>query len=117
MKDWWGLIADAVESGRLVIVTSPAAIEEFEDVVRRPSFVGLIDAADAAAIADLLRRADLCVPTTIVPVCRDPNDDYLLALASESLAHVLVTRDEDLLVLGRHGSTEIVHVAEFLKRL
>ncbi len=117
MKDWWGLMADAVESGRLVIVTSPAAIEEFEDVVRRPSIRELIDTADAASIADLLRRAELCLPTSIAPVCRDPNDDYLLALASESQADVLVTRDEDLLVLEKHGNTEIIHVAEFLRRM
>jgi predicted nucleic acid-binding protein len=32
-------------------------------------------------------------------------------------ADVLVTRDEDLLTLQRHGQTEIIHVAAFLARI
>jgi len=64
-----------------------------------------------------LRRAELFTPTTIVPVCRDPNDDYLLALATTAQADRLVTRDEDLLVLKQHSHTRIVHVAEFLTEL
>jgi predicted nucleic acid-binding protein len=32
-------------------------------------------------------------------------------------ADLLVSRDEDLLSLKRHGQTRIVHVAEFLKEL
>jgi predicted nucleic acid-binding protein len=38
-------------------------------------------------------------------------------LAKTAEADLLVTRDEDLLVLKKHGKAEIVHVAEFLKRL
>jgi predicted nucleic acid-binding protein len=56
-------------------------------------------------------------PRSIESVCRDTDDDYLLALASEGRADVLVTRDEDLLTLKKHGETEIIYVAEFLRRL
>jgi predicted nucleic acid-binding protein len=56
-------------------------------------------------------------PTHIDPICRDTSDDYLLALANTAAADLLVTRDEDLLVLKKHGMTEIIHVAEFLKRI
>jgi predicted nucleic acid-binding protein len=54
----------------------------------------------------------LLVPAQIIPV-----DDYLLALAVAGSADVLVTRDEDLLTLRKYGNTEIIYVAEFLKRL
>jgi predicted nucleic acid-binding protein len=56
-------------------------------------------------------------PKDIESLCRDPSDDYLLALAKTAEADLLVTRDEDLLVLKKYSKTEIVHVAEFLKRL
>jgi putative PIN family toxin of toxin-antitoxin system len=98
-------------------VTSPAAIDEFLAVVGRPAFRDLIEPTDAEQLAGLLRRVELFHPSHVPAVCRDPNDDYLLALAAAAAANVLVTRDEDLLVLRKHGETEIVHVAEFLRRI
>jgi predicted nucleic acid-binding protein len=56
-------------------------------------------------------------PPNIESICRDPSDDYLLALATTAGADLLVTRDEDLLSMKKHGDTEIIYVAEFLKRL
>ena len=100
-----------------MLVTSPAAIDEFAEVISRPAFRGVIDPRDAYELGHLLRRAELFHPTDVPAVCRDSSDDYLLALAVIAEANLLVTRDEDLLVLGRHQNTEIVHVAEFLRRI
>jgi hypothetical protein len=80
-------------------VTSPAAIDEFVAVVGRPVFRDLVEPTDAEQLASLLRRVELSHPSHVPAVCRDPNDDYLLALAAAAAANVLVTRDEDLLVL------------------
>lgn len=117
LKGWWRAIGTAVESERLVLVTSPQLIDEFLDVVSRPSKQGLLDPADAAEVANLLRRGTVVVPQIDVTVCRDPNDDFLLALAAAGHADVLVTRDEDLLTLRFYGQTEVIHVAEFFRRL
>lgn len=111
------MIGDAVESDRLVLVTSPQLIDEFLDVASRPSKNRLLDAADALEVANLLRRTDVAAPPTVVRICRDPDDDFLLALATAGQADVLVTRDEDLLTLRTYGRTEIIHVAAFLQRL
>lgn len=117
IKGWWRQIGAAVEAERLILVTSPQLIDEFLDVVSRPAKKSLLDPADAAEIANVLRRVTLVVPQGEVHVCRDPNDDFLLALAAAAQADVLVTRDEDLLALRSYGHTEIIHVAEFLQRL
>jgi uncharacterized protein len=117
IKGWWRQFSDAAENGRLSLISSPAAIDEFIEVVKRPTFRDLISPDDADELDNLLRRAELFNPAHIESICRDPSDDYLLALARTSEADLLVTRDEDLLVLKKHGKTEIVHVAEFLKRL
>lgn len=98
-------------------MASPDLIEEFTDVVARPHFELLIHADDAMAVADLLCRASLHKPIHVKAVCRDSSDDYLLALAEISAADVLVTRDEDMLILGNYGRTAIIHVAEFLVRI
>ena len=47
------------------------------------------------------------------PLCRDPDDDLILALATQSGCEYLVTGDRDLLVLGRLGNLQIVTPREF----
>lgn len=47
------------------------------------------------------------------PVCRDPDDDVVLATALAADADCLITGDSDLLVLQEHGSIPIVRPADF----
>ncbi len=101
VKGWWPQIGDAVESQRLVLISSLELLAEFLDVTSRPSKQRILDPTEAEEVADLLRRVTLASPLQEVHVCRDPNDDFLLALAAAGHADVLVTRDEDLLILGR----------------
>jgi putative PIN family toxin of toxin-antitoxin system len=42
------------------------------------------------------------------PVCRDVEDDWILATALAARADALVTGDKDLLVLGRHEGIQIL---------
>jgi len=51
------------------------------------------------------------------PVCRDPKDNQFLSLAFECDAHVIVSSDEDLLVLDPWGDTRILRPTEFLNEL
>ncbi len=51
----------------------------------------------------------------IVYACRDPKDNYLLALARDSNANFLITGDQDLLVLKRFERTQILTYQDFLK--
>ncbi|PAW75779.1 MAG: putative toxin-antitoxin system toxin component, PIN family [Pedosphaera sp. Tous-C6FEB] len=46
-------------------------------------------------------------------VCRDSDDDAILATALAAEAEYLVTGDQDLLVLGRFGTARIVTPREF----
>lgn len=47
------------------------------------------------------------------PVCRDRDDDMILACAETAGAGYLVTGDKDLLVLERHGSCKILSPRDF----
>ena len=47
-------------------------------------------------------------------VCRDPNDDMVLACALAAVAEYLVTRDKDLLVLRQYAGIAIVTPEAFL---
>ena len=52
--------------------------------------------------------------TLETPVCRDPDDDVLLATAREHGCGYLVTGDKDLLVLGEFEGVRIVSPRVFL---
>jgi len=52
--------------------------------------------------------------TSKVKVCRDPKDDFLLALAKDGNAHFLITGDHDLLDLNVFGKTKITTFSDFL---
>ena len=51
------------------------------------------------------------------PVCRDPDDDRVLAAAVAGDAVSIVTGDQDLLVLRRYKGIPILTPRQFLERL
>lgn len=64
---------------------------------------------------DFIRQHALFVkPTTLPSICRDPDDNHLLAAAEASKANYLVTGDKDLLVLRKHKRTRIISPKDFL---
>lgn len=63
----------------------------------------IIEAATA-----LLNEGDLSSP-----ICRDLDDDLILACAETASAEYLVTGDKDLLVLERHGRCKILSPRDF----
>jgi hypothetical protein len=46
-------------------------------------------------------------------ICRDPKDDFLLALCKKSKANYLVTGDKDLLEIKIISGTEIITAKKF----
>jgi len=57
-----------------------------------------ITEADRDELLSLLREGSLVVEIGELPdICRDENDNYLLAMCEASDADYLVTRDEDCL--------------------
>jgi len=70
--------------------------------------------------------ADLAGQSTLLPdplppypaVCRDPDDDYLVALATAHHANVLVTGDDDLLAIDHDPlDIEILTPRQLVDRL
>ena len=74
---------------------------------------------DALPALGLYRRlAEWVDPAELPsPVCRDPDDDRVLATALAGRADAIVTGDEDLLVLGEHEGIAMLSPRRFLERL
>ncbi|HRJ47231.1 MAG TPA: putative toxin-antitoxin system toxin component, PIN family [Opitutaceae bacterium] len=56
-------------------------------------------------------------PRLAKPVCRDPDDDQVLAAAMAAEAEIIVTGDQDLLVLKQHAGIRILSPRQFLELL
>ena len=54
--------------------------------------------------------------TSILEICRDPKDNFLLALAQDGKATHLITGDKDLLIIQKIGITKILTIAEYLSK-
>ena len=82
------------------LVICPTLVDEVEDVLTmRPRLRRWIDIDLAREYVDVLRTFDGIVPdpTYSPATTRDADDDYLVALAREHAADVIVSGDKDLL--------------------
>jgi putative PIN family toxin of toxin-antitoxin system len=96
-----GLPSDIIRAwrrGAFELVVSRLLLEELTDTLLRRKFRRWATENDVIAFVEVLRLAAVTVedPAEVDPVSRDPNDDYLIALAREAGAHVLVSGDGDL---------------------
>ncbi len=98
-------------------MVSSGLLGELEEVLMRPQFRRYLTLAEADRAVDRIANRSSLVETAfqVRPICRDPKDDYLLALAKKGKADFLITGDDDLLVLKKHGKTRILKPAAFRK--
>lgn len=97
-------IISAALDGRIELVMSPALLAEIADVLSRPRLRKRVSAEDAQLfLADIAAQIVMFADPTDPPrICRDPDDDYLVALAVVCGAEALVTGDDDLLAVEPH---------------
>ena len=96
------LVLEAALDGRIELISSPALLGELASVLARPRLRRYLSLEEAERfVGDLAGLTDLTAdpPSPHPAVCRDPGDDYLVALAHAANAEVLVTGDVDLLSL------------------
>jgi putative PIN family toxin of toxin-antitoxin system len=98
------------------LLFSATQLDEFKRVVIRPKLKGRILPQHQEELLEALEHdGSLVDVVSKVVVCRDPDDDHLLAMCKDGSADILVTGDEDLLVLKKFGKTRIQSPAEFLR--
>lgn len=111
-------LKDLIVNEKVKIIISEQLIRELKLVTSRTKLKKYFE---EDKVSDLLSLLDIIAEKIrigkIDPICRDPKDDFLLALAKESKANYLITGDKDLLYIKIYGHTKIVTAKEFKEKI
>ena len=109
-------LLEHVRAGTVSLVSSPALLAELADVIRRAKFDAILTRTNTSrerSLAEVRRLAELIDPPPLPqPVCRDPDDDEVLALAIAARVDLIVSGDGDLLSLGSFAGIPIIAPAQ-----
>jgi uncharacterized protein len=101
--------------GDCVTVWSDPLKQELESLLARRHKIGPATQAALTAYADLCEFVE--PPPLSERVCRDKDDDVVLATALAGKADIIVTGDDDLLVLKKFRGIRILSPRKFLEFL
>jgi putative PIN family toxin of toxin-antitoxin system len=111
-------LKDLIVSEKVKVITTDQLINEIRLVTSRDKLKKYFNqdkVTDLISLLDIL--ADKVKIKKIDKICRDPKDDFLLALSKESGAYYLITGDKDLLDIKVYGRTKIVTVKQFKEKI
>lgn len=104
-----------LSDGHVTILFSNELIEEFIEVTQRPKFRRYFSTMDVndllSAMSDYGELVDV---TSIIAICRDIKDNFLLSLAKDGKATHLLTGDKDLLDIKSFGGIKIITLTDYL---
>jgi putative PIN family toxin of toxin-antitoxin system len=115
-----GSVLSLLRDGRYVLLYSEQLLEEMVDVLARPRLRNkypLSDETVEALLQLILLRGRKVRPQREIRRCRDPKDNMFLEVAAAGHAEIIVSGDEDLLILNPFEDIPIVPPRDFLARL
>lgn len=102
-------------NGKARLIFSPELISEIQQTIAKPRLKKYFG---ANALTEMLSTfepfTELVEVDSLVAICRDPKDNFLLALAKDGKADHLLTGDKDLLALKKFGKTKIITITAFI---
>lgn len=99
------------------IAFSRDSLEEFLSVADRPKFKKYFSKDDIEQLIDVFDTyGEIIEVGSVVDLCRDRKDNFLLSLSRDSQADYLITGDKDLLILNPFEGTKIITMTEYLKK-
>lgn len=109
-----------LRQGDYTLLYSDSLLEELADVLNRPRIrdkYRLTNNDIQTVLALILLRGEAVTPDQTITICRDPKDNKFLEVAVAGRADVIVTGDDDLLVLHPFAGIPIVSPSTFLQML
>ena len=114
-------LLEHVRAGTVAMVSSPGLLAELADVIGRAKFDAILVRSNTSrerSLAEVRQLAEVVEPPPLAqPVCRDPDDDQVLALALAAKVDLIISGDNDLLSLASFEGIPIVTPAQTLQRI
>jgi len=111
-------LKNLIVNEQIQLVISDQLLEELILVTSRKKLKKYFDQEKVTELITLLTLVSKKVKIKrIDKICRDPKDDFLLALSKEAKADFLITGDKDLLDLKIYGRTQILTVKTFYEKV
>jgi len=103
-----------IERNKVKLIFSDDLIAEFLEVIRRPKLSIFFSEEDLNHLLEIIElKAEFISVTSLVDICRDSNDNFLLALAKDGDVDYLITGDKDLLIIKKFDKTDIITIADY----
>jgi len=107
-----------LNSDKYLVVFSDELFDEFLEVVHREKFARYFNDLNIKILVEIINEKALFVKVfSIVNVCRDIKDNFLLSLAIDGDVDYLITGDNDLLILKHYQKTSILTINDFISTL
>ena len=101
---------------KIQLLFSNELLEEISATIAKPKLTKYFQ---SNALDEMLSTLEdyiiLLKVTSHIVICRDPKDNFLLALAKDGKADFLLTGDKDLLELQKMGKTQIITISHFFE--
>ena len=114
-------LIDLASEGEIQLFTSRALLDELSETLLRPKFTQAVAAtglSPGVLIKHYQRLAYLVTARKLTQqICRDADDDAVLACALAAKAHIIATGDKDLLVLHPFRGINILNPAEAVRQV
>ena len=105
-----------LDSEKYQIVFSEELFNEFLEVVHREKFNRYFNDLNIKYLIEIINDKALFVNVvSIINVCRDVKDNFLLSLAIDGDVDYLITGDNDLLTLKYFQKTSIITINDFFQ--
>jgi putative PIN family toxin of toxin-antitoxin system len=105
-----------IHDDRITVVTCNEQLAELTNVLNKTKIQKYFSPVQRLEFLELFYEiAEFVTLTTLLNICRDSKDNYLLSLAVDSQSDYLITGDLDLLILRQAGMTAIVNFTDFEK--
>lgn len=115
-----GPVLQHLRDGAYTLLYAESSLQELVDVLGRPRIrhkYHLTDEDVRTVLTMLFVRGQEVWPNRAITACRDPRDNQFLEIAIAGQADVIVSGDDDLLVLNTFEGVPIVSPATFLAML
>ncbi len=110
-------VLDKVFTGKIRLLTSPAILLEFEEVLSREKF-GLHKNQVQRIVSLMIHSSEVIEPKTkITLITEDPDDNKIIECAVDGRAKCIITGDKHLLKLGKYKDIRIMSPSSFLKNI